>query len=76
MTDVDPARTRTAVPAQRGGVTRNDLIRAVLWVVAVAAAVVNTVASYRGASLGTHLVCGLITAAGVGALVVDWRRRR
>ncbi|MFD6529388.1 hypothetical protein [Streptomyces sp. NPDC060184] len=75
MIHADPARTRTVVPAQRG-VTRNDLVRVVLWAVAVAAAVVNTVASYRGASLGTHLVCGLITAAGVGVLVVDGRRRR
>ncbi|MGW0857599.1 hypothetical protein [Streptomyces sp. NPDC002690] len=78
MTDVDPARPRTVVPAQRQNVTRDDLLRAVLWVVTVAGATANTVASYRGSSLTVHLVCGLVTALGVGALIMTgrWRRRR
>ena len=63
----DPART---------DVTRNDVVRTVLWLVLVISTVGNMVASYGAASTQVHLACGVVTALCVTALVTRHLRGR
>ncbi|MEU5339590.1 MULTISPECIES: hypothetical protein [unclassified Streptomyces] len=63
----DPAKT---------DVTRNDVVRTVLWLVLVISTVGNMVASYGAASTQIHLACGGVTALCVTALVTRHLRGR
>ncbi len=51
-------------------------ITAVAWLAVVAGMVGNTVASLTGDVLLVHLGLGLLTAAGVVTLVLNWLHRR
>jgi hypothetical protein len=76
MAGTEPSRVTTVVPTQQRDITPSDLLRTFLWGVVVTSTVVNMVASYRGASLWVHLVCGTVTALGGGALVVARLQKR
>ncbi|MEU6537067.1 hypothetical protein [Streptomyces sp. NPDC047000] len=54
----------------RSGVSRADVARFLLWLLLVLGLVANTVASYVGAGLGVHLVCGAVSAVTAAVLVV------
>lgn len=76
MVVTDPSRLDTVASTQPRGITPSDLLRTFLWGVVVASAIVNMVASYRGAPLWAHLVCGTVTALGAGVLVVARLQKR
>ncbi|MEU9186489.1 hypothetical protein AB0D14_18460 [Streptomyces sp. NPDC048484] len=54
----------------RDGITWNRFVRTALWLVLVISTVGNMAASYGAASTQVHLLCGVVTALCVSALVV------
>ncbi|MFC8197338.1 hypothetical protein ACFWBR_24670 [Streptomyces sp. NPDC060006] len=79
MATMDPYRLTSGVestdPATTD-VTRNDVVRTVLWLVLVVSTVGNMVASYGATSTAIHLACGVVTALCVTALVTRQLRGR
>ncbi|MEW2401679.1 hypothetical protein [Streptomyces sp. NPDC046862] len=76
MTTTDPYRLTGAPDDSPSGVSRSDVVRALLWTVLVISVVANTVASYGDAGLGVHLACGGVTALCAGTLVARKLRGR
>ncbi|MFI6080966.1 hypothetical protein ACIBBB_08305 [Streptomyces sp. NPDC051217] len=79
MTYTDPYRLTGpggSHDASRTEVTRAGVVRALLWLVLVISAVGNMVASYSGSGAPAHLVCGVVTALCVTALVAQRLRGR
>ncbi|WP_326808488.1 MULTISPECIES: hypothetical protein [unclassified Streptomyces] len=64
-----PARPPSPAPSPPDA-ARPDLVRTLLWLVLVISTVGNSVASFLDAGTGAHLLSGLVTTAGVAALVV------
>ncbi|WP_030383389.1 MULTISPECIES: hypothetical protein [unclassified Streptomyces] len=60
----------------RSGVSRSDVLRALLWTVLVISVLANSVASYGDASTAVHLAFGVVTAACATVLVVQRLRGR
>ena len=79
MATTDPYRLTSGAESTdptRTAVTRNDVVRTVLWLVLVISTVGNMVASYGAASTQVHLACGVVTALCVTALVTRHLRGR
>lgn len=70
MPNPDPHRPTGARDGTGGGVTRSDLLRALLWAVVVLSAVANMATSYDNAPAWITLACGLVTVLAAGTLVV------
>ncbi|MEW2547018.1 hypothetical protein AB0910_14775 [Streptomyces sp. NPDC047002] len=68
--------TAHTADAPTGPVTRDAVLRVLLWTVVVVSVATNAIASYGGPHTATHLVCGLISLAGASALVTRALRRR
>jgi hypothetical protein len=87
MTNSDPYRL-TTIPADgthgthgthgttEVALSRGDVVRTLLWSVAVISAVANMAASYGDAATWVHLVCGAVTVLSAGTLVVRNLRGR
>lgn len=83
MSHTDPYRptgpgggTGAGPEARPADATRAGAVRTLLWIVLVISAAGNMVASYSGAGTPVHLVCGVVTALCVTALVVQRLRGR
>ncbi|WP_255949885.1 hypothetical protein [Streptomyces odontomachi] len=58
------------------GLTRADIFRSLLWIMAVTSAVINMVVSYSAAISWVNLVCGAVTLVCGGILVARRLRGR
>ncbi|MFF0515521.1 hypothetical protein [Streptomyces sp. NPDC004250] len=79
MTSLDPYQLNSAdrqptEPSSDG--SRTGAVRTLLWVVLVIGLVGNMVASYSERAALVHLVCGVVTALSVIALVMQRLRGR
>ncbi|WP_435135664.1 hypothetical protein [Actinacidiphila sp. bgisy144] len=64
-------------PTEPGRLARGDVLRPMLWTLAVLSAVVNMAASYGAAHTWVHLACGAVTVVcGVTLVVAHQRGRR
>ncbi|MEU1053301.1 hypothetical protein [Streptomyces sp. NPDC005876] len=77
MPDTDPYRLTSAPEGGApSGVSRQDVVRTLLWAVVVLSAVANMATSYGGTAVWLNLACGMVTVLAAGALVVRGLRGR
>lgn len=77
MAHPDPYRLTTASTEEsKGGGSRVDLVRTLLWTVVVVSAGANTVASYGGVATWLQLSIGIVTLLAATTLVVRHLRGR